>query len=231
MIVGFEGLLRLLGEDNRLIPPIQFLPEIEENHMLYEISLWILNEAIRDYREIAELSCMEGNEFYISINVSLNEIENKKFVAEASKRLKESGLGDNRICLEIVERIKLNDLKKVSKNVALLKRAGFKIAMDDFGTEYSNLDLLMNLDTNIIKVDKCFVEGLGKDVVKNEVIQFISRVAQVKKKDVVLEGVELASEADEIKRMEKDRIFVQGYYYNKPLYKDEIERMCQKKEQ
>ena len=73
-------------------------------------------------------------------------------------------MGPNKICLEIVERIKTKHLSKVSKNLTLLKQAGFKIAIDDFGTEYSNLHLLLNLDTDIIKIDKCFVEGI--EVVK-----------------------------------------------------------------
>lgn len=222
MIVGFESLLRLLDEEKKLIPPSEFVYEIEENNMLYEVSLWILDRVIKDYEEIKHCDCVKDKDFYISINISLNEIADKEFIREASERLAKSKLGPNKICLEIIERIKVENLSKVAKNLMHLKQAGFKIAIDDFGTEYSNLDLLLNLDTNIIKIDKCFVEGLDRDEIKNEVINFVSRIAEVKNKDIVLEGIENESEANAIKNMEKDMIYVQGYYYSKPLFKEEI---------
>lgn len=221
-IVGFESLLRMLGEDNKLIPPYQFIHEIEENNMLFEVTLWILEKVIKDYQEMKYYACVKDKDFYLSVNVSLNEIEDKKFIAVARELLEKSQLGSNKICFEIIERIKTNNLSKVEKHLMLLKQGGFKIAIDDFGTEYSNLDLLFNLDTNIIKIDRCFVEGIHQDQVKNEVIRFISRIAEVKKKHIILEGVEKEEEANTIKDMEKDLIYVQGYYYNKPLFKEQI---------
>ena len=221
-IIGFEGLLRLLGEDQKLIPPFKFIPEIEENNMLFEVSLWILEMVIRDYSEIRYYDCVKNKAFYISINVSVKEIENKKFVDKASKLLVQSKLGPNKICLEIVEKIKVKELDKVSENLRLLKQAGFKIAIDDFGTEYSNLDRLLNMDTHIIKIDKSFVEEVDKDLMKQEIITFVSKIAEIKKKDIVLEGIEKESEALKIKNMENESIYVQGYYYNKPLFKEQI---------
>ena len=222
VVVGFEGLLRMLDEDKKLIPPFKFIPEIEDNHMLFEVSLWILERAIKEYDEIKYYECVKDKAFYISVNVSLKEIENNKFIDKASKLLDESRLGPDKICLEIVERIKVKDLNKVAENLKILKQVGFKIAIDDFGIEYSNLDRLLNLETNIIKVDKYFVENVDKDIMKNEIITFISRIAEVKNKAVVLEGIEEEAEALAIKNMKKDSIYVQGYYYNKPLFKEEI---------
>ena len=221
-IRGFEGLLRLYNDQKQLIPPFQFIPEIEENGMLLEISLWILKKAIQDYDEIKAYDCVKNREFYISINVSLSEIENRRFIRQAQKILQQSNLGPNKICLEIIERVKVNQMPRVAKNLALLKQAGFKIAMDDFGAEYSNLDLLLSLDTNIIKVDKFLIEGIEEDPVKNEMIEFIFRVSQIKNKMVVLEGVETKTQIQAIQQHHYDFIHVQGYYYYKPLFKQEI---------
>lgn len=190
--------------------------------MLLEISLWILKKAIQDYDEIKAYDCVKNREFYISINVSLSEIENRRFIRQAQKILQQSNLGPNKICLEIIERIKVNQMPRVAKNLALLKQAGFKIAMDDFGAEYSNLDLLLSLDTNIIKVDKFLIEGIEEDPVKNEMIEFIFRVSQIKNKMVVLEGVETKTQIQAIQQHHYDFIHVQGYYYYKPLFKQEI---------
>lgn len=221
-VVAFEALLRLQDESNQLIPPYRYIPEIENNNMLFEISLWILKRVISEYEEIRTYDCVKNQDFYISINISLNELENPRFVKAAKEILAQSNLGPNKICLEIVERIKTKHLSKVSKNLMLLKQAGFKIAIDDFGTEYSNLHLLLNLDTDIIKIDKCFVEGIDENIVKKEIITFISQIAKLKNKTVILEGVEEELEARTIKEMPYNCLYVQGYYYNKPLFKHEI---------
>ena len=216
-IVGFEGLLRLIDENNKLVPPYKFIPEIEKNNMLYDISLWILEKAIYDYYKIKKYKSMHEKDFYISINISLNEIENDDFVKKYINILSKSNLGPNKICLEIIERVKINDLNKITKNINFLKKAGFKIAIDDFGIEYSNLDVLHKLDFDIIKVDKNFVDGIGKDMIKSETILFISRIARAKNKSIVLEGVEEEEQHIEIKKIKNEHLYVQGYYYNKPM--------------
>ncbi|MBM6839917.1 EAL domain-containing protein, partial [Clostridium saudiense] len=100
------------------------------------------------------------------------------FVKKAIKILYKSNLEPNKICLEIIERVKMNDLDKINKNIDLLKGAGFKIAIDDFGVEYSNLDVLQKLDIDTIKIDKNFVDGIGKDIIRNEIVLFISKIAK-----------------------------------------------------
>lgn len=224
-IVGFEGLLRLLDEDNKIIPPFKFIPEIEENDMLFDVSLWIIKNVIKDYDEIKNFNCVKGKDFYISLNLSLNEIENESFVKKAIEILHKSNLGHNKICLEIIERVKMNDLGKINKNIDLLKSSGFKIAIDDFGVEYSNLDVLQKLDIDTIKVDKNFVDGIGKDIIRNEIILFLSKIAKNTKKSLVLEGVEEVEQENEIKKIENDLLYVQGYYYNKPMYIKDIEKL------
>ena len=224
-IVGFEGLLRLLDEDNKIIPPYKFIPEIEENDMLFDISLWIIKKVIKDYDKIKNYKCVSGKKFYISLNLSLNEIENEAFVKKAIKILYKSNLEPNKICLEIIERVKMNDLDKINKNIDLLKGAGFKIAIDDFGVEYSNLDVLQKLDIDTIKIDKNFVDGIGKDIIRNEIVLFISKIAKNTNKSVVLEGVEELEQDNVIKKIENDLLYVQGYYYNKPMYIEDIEKL------
>ena len=224
-IVAFEALLRLLDEDNKIIPPYKFIPEIEENDMLFDISLWIIKKVIRDYDKIKNYKCVSGKRFYISLNVSLNEIENEAFVKKAIQILYKSNLEPNKICLEIIERVKMNDLNKINKNIDLLKGAGFKIAIDDFGIEYSNLDVLQKLDIDTIKIDKNFVDGIGKDIIRNEIILFISKIAKNTNKSVILEGVEELEQDNVIKKIENDLLYVQGYYYNKPMYIEDIEKL------
>lgn len=224
-IVGFEALLRLLDVNTNLIPPYKFIPEIEKNDMLFEISIWILKKVISDYNEIKYYECVKLKDFYISLNLSLNEIGNDDFVKKAIGILSKANLGANKICLEIIERVRMNDLDAIVENVRALKEAGFKIAIDDFGVEYSNLDILQKLDTDIIKVDKNFVDGINKDIIRNEIVLFVSRLAQTQNKSVVLEGIEDTDQDIKIKKIENDSLYVQGYFYNKPMYKEDIKAL------
>lgn len=225
VITGFEGLLRLKDKDNDLISPAEFIPEIENNNMLFEVTLWIISKVIYDYNKINTYNLVENSNFYISINLSIDEIINDKFVNKAINLLKKSKLQKNSICLEIIERVGIKDLPKINKNITKLKDSGFKIAIDDFGIEYSNLDVLEKLDADIIKVDKEYVDGLGKDLIKDETVRFIIRVASVEGKKVVLEGVEKEEQDNIIKRINKNNLFVQGYFYNRPMAIENIKNL------
>lgn len=224
VIVGFESLLRLKDKNNNLISPEKFIPEIEKNNMLVDVTIWIMRRVILDYKEIRKYNCINNN-FYISLNLSIDEILNNKFVEEAIEILKEANLENKSICLEIVEKVGIKNLHKIMENLSKLKNAGFKIAIDDFGTEYSNLDVLEKLDADIIKVDKNFVDGLGKHLIKDEIILFMLRIAEKAKKYVVLEGVENKDQDNIIKNFNSKYVFVQGFFYSKPIPIEDINKL------
>ena len=221
-IVGFEGLLRLKDKNDKIISPAKFIPEIEKNKMLFTVSLWILKKAIADFKQIKDYKYTENENIYISINLSIDEIQNNKFVDEAIRILSEGNLQPKSICLEIVERVRVGDLPRITNNINKLKKAGFKIAIDDFGSEYANLDILEKLDVDIIKVDKDFVDGIGKDLVKDETISFIFNIANKCNKDVVLEGIETRAQHEIVKKFNMSNVFVQGYFYGKPVEKNKL---------
>lgn len=223
-IVGFEGLLRYFDKNKKILPPNKILPEIEKYSMLFEVTLWILEKAIKDYSNIKNYNCMKNKEFYISINISMKEIQNDIFIDKAIDILLTSNLGPEKICLEIIERFKLENADLITKNLCKLKQAGYKIAIDDFGTEYSNFDVFQKLNADVIKVDKTFVDGIGKDELKHEVVLFISRLADIRNQSVILEGVEDVNQVHKIKQMNKMDLFVQGYYYSKPVHMEAIKQ-------
>ena len=224
-IVGFEALLRLRGKNKEIILPNKFIPQIEKNNMLLDVSIWIIKKVIKEYQEIRNFRCVEGKNFYISLNISLKELENDYFIKRATKLLAESNLKQRTICLEIVEKVKMNDVDKITKNISHLKKVGFKIAIDDFGVEYSNLDILHKLDFDTIKIDKHFIDGIDKDIIKKEIILFISRIAKFKNKSVVLEGIEEPNQDLRIKEIKHPSLYVQGYYYNKPMNIEDLKNM------
>lgn len=224
-IVAFEGLLRLLDKNKGLIHPVKIIPEIERNDMLFEVSLCLIEKVMDDYNKIKSYANMKNKDFYLSINISLKEIENDLFVDKAINILNQYSLCREKIYLEIIERFKMEHLDKITANIKRLRQAGFRFAIDDFGVENSNLDVFHKLNVDVIKVDKIFVDGIGKDSLKDEIVLFISRLADLRNQVVVFEGVEEASQVSKIKEIDNKRLLVQGFYYNKPMYLENIKML------
>ncbi|MGX4601055.1 EAL domain-containing protein [Faecalimicrobium sp. JNUCC 81] len=222
-IVGFEALLRLKDKKLGIVPPYLFIKEIEENDMLFDISIWVLKRAIKEYDIVKKSNNIINDNFYISINVSLKEIENEKFINEIIKCILDSKIGNNKICLEIIEKVGINDLEKIQKSIKELKKVGFMIAIDDFGVEYSNLDILEKLDFDIIKLDKYFIDDMEGSEVRKLIMNFLSQLTIITGKTIIAEGVEKISQRDAIKKIKNDKFYIQGYIYSKPVSIDDIQ--------
>ena len=224
-IIGFEALLRLQTKKYGIIPPYKFIPEIEDNNMLYEVTLWILKNVLNDYYKIIKYDNIKNKDFYISINLSLKEIENEKFIKEAIKMLNNSGIPKSKICLEIVERVKIDNVSKIKRSIKTLKDAGFIIAIDDFGIEYSNLDILRKIEFDIIKLDKYFIDEIYDCEIKEEILTFISNISKKTNKSLVIEGVEDEHQNEIVKSINNDNVYIQGYFYNKPMPIEDIKNI------
>ena len=221
-IIGFESLLRLRGKNQQMISPMKMISKIEKYGMSSYVSFWVIDQVIKDYHMLKTCRCVREQPFYISVNCLFHDIENQQFVKGVIKKLNQSNLGMNKICLELVERLKLDDLETIMNHIQLLKQAGFIISMDEFGKEYANLDLLHQLDVDIIKIDKLFIEGIGINPLKEEVVLLISKLALIKNQSVILDGVEHSVQLQIISQIKNEKLYVQGDYYNKPLSIEQI---------
>lgn len=221
-VVGFESLLRLKYKNNKILPPSCFIKDIKVSDMFVEMNLWILERVIYDYKVISNYNCYKNKDFYISINLSFEELENEYFVNKIIEIANENKIKPGSICLEIVEKIGIKDLKNIKTTIKNLKNNGFKIAIDDFGIEYANLNILEIIEFDIIKLDKYFVDNIVKSKINNEVIKFMSNITLITNKYFVIEGVEENYQIDEIKKICHNNIYIQGYFYSKPIPIEEI---------
>ncbi|MGV1063070.1 EAL domain-containing protein [Clostridium perfringens] len=215
-VKGFESLLRL-NKDGKILSPYSFIKEIEDNNMSLEVSLWLLKKVISDYRIIKEYKMVKGHDFYISLNVSFREIENPKFLRDLMKIAKDYKIDDCNICLEIVEKFGMEDIRRIQSAIRIIKEYGFLIAIDDFGVEYSNLDLLNKIDSNIVKLDKYFADNLDKSIINEKTVEFISEICSISNRTIVFEGVEEQYQVDIVKAFPYEKIYIQGYFYSKPV--------------
>lgn len=224
-IVGFEALLRLNHPKEGILTPYKFIGEIEKNDMLSEMSIWVLKQVLLDYNKIKKYSNIHNKKFYISMNLTIKEIENDNFIYKIQEILNIYRMEKNSICLEIVESVRISNLEKLQKAIQTLKNFGFMIAIDDFGVEYSNLDILEKLDFDIIKLDKYFVDDISESIVRQRIMKFISDITIIKNKSLVAEGVEDMLQKEIIKNVENNKFFIQGYFYSKPISIEEIKNI------
>ncbi|EOU1883812.1 EAL domain-containing protein [Clostridium perfringens] len=211
-----EALLRL-RKDGKLLTPYHFMKGIEDANMMKEITLWVLKRVIKDYNIIRCYDNINEKDFYISLNVSFNEIKDREFLKKIVKIVNDNKIIKNSICLEIVEKFVVDEIEKIQENINFLQDNGILIAIDDFGVEYSNLDLLKKIDSNIIKIDKFFADGINDSEISLKVIDFILDICRLSDKSIVIEGIEEKEQVDIIKTFLYEKIYIQGYYFSKPL--------------
>ncbi|MDU2663673.1 MAG: EAL domain-containing protein [Clostridium perfringens] len=216
IVRSVEALLRL-RKDGKLLTPYYFMKDIEDANMMKEITLWVLNRVIKDYNIIKFYENINEKDFYISLNVSFNEIKDREFLKKIVKIVNDSKIIKNSICLEIIEKFGVEEIEKIQENIKFLQDNGILIAIDDFGVEYSNLDLLKKIDSNIIKLDKFFADGINDSEISLKVIDFILDICRLSDKSIVIEGIEEKEQVDIIKTFLYEKIYIQGYYFSKPL--------------
>lgn len=136
------------------------------------------------------------------------------------KSVKEFDVSYENIIVEITETTVIEDFEQTLKILERMKALGLRIAFDDFGTGYSSLNYLTKLPVDILKVDKSFVQLIHEKEETMDLIEAIAAIAKSRKLDLVFEGVETKEQLEYLKNL--DCRFVQGYYFYKPLNKEEL---------
>lgn len=212
-IASFEALVRL-QKHGEIISPYHFLPEIEQAKMMYPLTLWMFEQVVRDYPQLKQLN--PAKQPSVSINVSFVELSQPDFVATVLAILAPSQLAPQNFCFEIVEREKLGNPQHVIAVMETLRAHGFQIALDDFGTEYSNFDILERVPYDVLKLDKYLVDELESSHLKQAIIRFLVSLAQSAGKRVIIEGIETQAQLAFMQQFPSDIVFIQGYYYSPP---------------
>ena len=224
-IAGFEVILRDEIKNEYLTYSKGILSRYKENYMIYDLCILELEKIISDYNKIKNYVHLSESDFYISLNIPINQFKNNRFVNKAIKILNKSKLHKNSICIEVMGNINVKNINKIIKNIKRLKEAGFIIAIDDFGIEYSNLNMIQELDIDIIKIDRTFTSNMYKSSVKNEIILFISRIGKAQNKLVVLEGIDKLEQHKKVNEIDNDKLCVQGSFYSNPISIEDINKV------
>lgn len=207
-LFGFEALLRwqhpLLG----LIPPAVFIPMAEADGLMSDIGRWVLENACRE-------ALTWPSECIVAVNLSPAEFLVSGLTDRISQVLDSVGLASDRLELEITESVLLEQTVNNLDTLNTLSVLGIRIALDDFGTQYSSLSYLKNFPFDTLKIDKYFVSDLEIDPKSQAIVRSVVTLAHDLGMEVAAEGVETSEQADWLRGLGCDRL--QGYAVGKPL--------------
>lgn len=216
-VEAFEALTRWTDEQGRPRDPAEFIPVAEESGLIVPLGRWAIGQAMRT---LAGWDAAAGGDCGVTLAVNLSPIQLQRdcvpeMVAQA---LQAAGLPGARLKLELTESAIIADPERMSRILMALKALGCPIAMDDFGTGFSNLASLQKLPIDLLKIDRSFVTGMHADRDKIAIVRAILSLAQALGMDTVAEGIETPEVAQTLAAL--GCTLGQGYAYSRPLEAD-----------
>ncbi|PWQ93109.1 putative bifunctional diguanylate cyclase/phosphodiesterase [Leucothrix arctica] len=210
-ITGMEALIRWTKGNSRNYTPDEFMSVIESTDLVHEIGSWVIKEACIACKKWHEA----GHILPVAVNVSALQLLRPNFAKSVLQVLSSLGLDARYLEIELTERFLVEKNDAVEKQLESLRLAGVSLAIDDFGTGYSNVSYLMNLEANVLKLDKSFVDSLHTNASMQSVAKAIIEIARAGQMKVVAEGLETLADIKAVTELGCDA--GQGYYWSKPV--------------
>ena len=219
---GFEALLRWKDSILGQVSPNDFISIAEKSGLIIPIGEWVIKEACRQLHQWQSDGIIQ-NDLKLSINISPYQLIKEHFVKKFSAILNETNINPNCIELEITETALMTQLKGAESVLNDLKQLGITLSIDEFGTGYSSLTRIKELPINTLKIDKSFIDHVTKNKNASIIVKSIIALAKALELAVVAEGAENKKQIEYLLEMGCE--FVQGFYFSKPLDKNEVSEL------
>lgn len=216
--LGAEALVRWLHPVKGMISPGEFIPVFERNGMITKLDYYMWECACRQLKKWKE----QGREdLYISVNISPKDFYFMDVYRAFSGLVEKYGVSAKNLKLEITETAVMSELEKQQNLISELREAGFVVEMDDFGSGYSSLNMLKDIQVDTLKIDMAF---LGKTEHEERAFKILKMIVELSKQleiPVITEGVETAEQVKFLRDIGCDMF--QGYYFAKPMRVSDFE--------
>ncbi len=206
-----EVLIRLRGEDGKIIPPDAFLASAARFGMMSEIDFWIIENAARAYATYSQ----QISELRLSINLSANAFESDDLVQHVRQTFDAHNVDPRHIIFEITESLAIRHPPHVEQQIAAIRDMGCEFALDDFGTGYSSFSYLQKLQFDYIKIDGSFVEDMLNKPVDQKMIKLIAEIGHEAGMKTIAEYVQDVESLVKLEELGVD--LAQGYFVGKPV--------------
>ncbi|MFN7010520.1 MAG: putative bifunctional diguanylate cyclase/phosphodiesterase [Allorhizobium sp.] len=207
-----EALVRWQHPTRGLISPVYFVPIAEECGLIRELGHLVLEEA-----------CQAAAAWPIdtvAVNVSAVQLRDPTFAMQVMTILGATGLAPTKLELEVTETAWMDSTDHCATNIRALRAAGVRIALDDFGTGFSTFGRLHETEVDHIKIDKMFIDGLGKERGDEAIVQAIVELARAKGLKTTAEGVETREQNEFLTRIGCDEL--QGFLFAQPMSRADL---------
>lgn len=226
LVVSAEALVRWKLEDGTYLPPSSFVGIFEKNRFCSKLDFYMLRKAIQQIRKWIDMGIQPVN---ISVNQSKIVFYHENYISELKSLLKEYDVSASYVTLEVLESTVIEDFKLFNQILLEVKKLGFSVSLDDFGSGYSSLNVLSKLNIDELKIDRIFLH-IDSELENKKTKWILEAIINIAKKSnirVVVEGVE-SIEDDRFVRCLGANVG-QGYYYSRPLSIDAFNDLIHKK--
>lgn len=221
-IIGMEALIRWQHPTRGFLNPNDFLPIIENTHLIKDVGEWVVNEVLDQIEQWQE----EQLDIYVGVNIAAYHITDKNFAKFINRALKKHpNVSGNKLNIEITESAAISDIEKVTAVIKKCKALGVSFSLDDFGVGYSSLIYLRRLPVDYIKIDRSFTSGMLNDSEDMAVVSSVITLSRVFNRKVVAEGAETDEQLAMLNQLGCH--YAQGYAIAKPMLGIDVAKWVQ----
>ncbi len=213
-VVGVESLVRWQHPERGLVEPNDFIPLAEETGLIVPIGRWVLEESCRQAAEWRRMREPGDPVFTLSVNLSPRQLSDPSLASDVADIIARTGIDPDILWLEITETTLMHDAESAVSALRALRAQGVHLAVDDFGTGYSSLLYLKRFPVEALKVDRTFVDGLGREPEDSAIVGAVISLAHSLNLLCVAEGVESTSQLRELQKLGCD--IGQGFLFGRP---------------
>lgn len=216
-VIGAEALIRWNSKVYGMVAPYIFIPLAEESGLILSIGRWVLHESCRQLSE--KMKAGWPSDFELHINVSVRQLMQPDFYSYITTVLDEFNLSSKNLTLEITESLLMESNPVIKDQLTRIRAFGISIAIDDFGSGFSSLSYLHNLNFDCLKIDRDFVSSVSNSSKSEAIISAVIRLADGLSVPLIAEGIETKEVATKL--FELGCLRAQGYYFGRPIPLDE----------
>jgi diguanylate cyclase (GGDEF)-like protein/PAS domain S-box-containing protein len=219
-IAGVEALVRWNHPTRGMLSPLTFIPLAEETGLIVPLGRWVVREACR--QAVGWQPLRHASEpLTLTINISGHQLQGEHVVEDVRSALVDSGLDPRQLVLEITESVLMQQSETILERLHALKALGVRLAIDDFGTGYSSLGYLQRFPIDILKIDKTFVDDVGRGDGNSALARAVIALGDTLQLETIAEGIELKQQLSGLQDLGCQ--LGQGFFFDRPIEPADIE--------
>ncbi len=214
----FEILVRMVDENDQLVPPDKFISAAERYQLMSALDRWVIKKTLSELGSSENV--LEVNLASFSINVSAQSLTDDDFTDQVARCVMDSGVSPDSLCFEITETAIVRNLDRAKRFIRKLRKLGCRLALDDFGTGHCSFAYLKDLPVQYIKIDGVFVRDILENPLSDAIVSSMTKIAKVMHARTVAEHVESDLVLQRLRQHDID--FVQGFAIDRPRPLSEV---------